>query len=213
MLLLHDLQLRGRHVQPLLFLAAIFCLPVKSEFLPGGCHDAHLNITRARGEQWMLPNCGGFATCRFGPSGTAYISTVSCPVAPCRRLDDGDPSAPFPRCCPRLSCPGCHPHPEKPGQSAGPVSSWTDDHCILHQCLLGPSGELQRYERACEPLGLPPSLDCEVVEQDMSRGGYPLCCAHYRCPGLCRSGDTWRPRAVREDSCGHQPEESTGWWD
>ena len=210
MSVLQSLQLRGRHVQqprplllPLLF--TLLWLPAQSE--SRGCHDAALNIRRAIGEQWLLPNCGGAAICR-----RSYIITYPCPETyGCRRLDEGDPSATFPRCCPRLDCPFCY--SEQLDRYFGPSSRWTEGNCVEHRCKVGPSGSLERHENTCEPLGPPPSLDCEVVGQDMSRGEYPLCCAYYRCPGLCRSGDTWRPvKAVRGDSCdGAAPDSPASW--
>ena len=210
------LRLRGRHVRhlrppllSLLVVSTLLWLPVKSEDHSVGCHDADLNITRAAGEQWLLPNCGGLATCRgYFYSSSIYIA--KCPETHCQRLDDGDPTATFPRCCPRLSCPFCY--SEQLDRHFLPGNTWTESPCVQHRCVHGPSGTLQRHVDTCEPLGPPPSLDCELVEQDVTRGEYPLCCAHYRCLGLCRSGDTWRSvTAVREDSCDKPRDASTSW--
>ena len=198
------LQLTGRHV--LLLVTA--CL------LPGasaeGCHDSALNVTRAHGEQWLLPDCGGVAHCRHG---STYL--YSCPPPNnCRWAADGDASAAFPRCCPRYACSDCY--SEQLDREFGPGSHWTERPCVRRSCRLDYRGAPVLETDGCEELGPPPSLDCEVVLQDMSRGEFPLCCAHYRCPGLCRSGDRWVPVAgPRGDAC-REPADPTrsdsDWW-
>ena len=198
-----SLQLRQRRVLPLVLMLVLvlvlgYVSPASGE--DPGCFDRERGVTRATGEQWLLPDCGGVATC--GWSGSVY--TFSCPELPgCRRVSDGNSSAVFPRCCPKYECDGCR--SEQLGRSFGPGDVWTEKPCVRASCRLSPAGGLHFYRETCKPLdlGLPPSFDCELVEQDAERGEYPLCCAHYRCPGLCRAGGEWVPSAglERADSC------------
>ncbi|KAF0308773.1 hypothetical protein FJT64_020038 [Amphibalanus amphitrite] len=204
---LQPLRLAGRHVLLLVCLVSVLARLVSATFefdsirIPSddaGCYDADRNISRASGEQWLLADCGGVAHC-----GGGYIVRSSCPEpAECRRIDDGDATATFPRCCPRLACDLCH--SEQLGRQFSLGSHWTESPCVKKSCQLSGSDMVDVRVEMCEPLGPPPSLDCEVMLQDESRGEFPLCCARYRCPGLCRSGGRWVSVGHRGDSC-HEP--------
>ncbi|KAF0299322.1 hypothetical protein FJT64_027894 [Amphibalanus amphitrite] len=193
------LRLAGRHV---LLLACLVSARIGS-LAAQGCYDADRNISRAHGEQWLVADCGGVAHCRYG---STYL--FSCPMAAeCRRISDGDATATFPRCCPRFACDACY--SEQLGRQFSGGSHWTESPCVKKSCQLGLSGTIYVEDETCEPLGPPPSLDCEVMLQDESRGEFPLCCAHYRCPGLCRSGGRWVSAGHRGDSC-HEHSEQAG---
>ena len=168
-------------------LSALCWLSLHAASPEEGCFDPELDTTRHIGEQWLLPDCGGVAWC------TEYsgIRRMGCPASSeCRRRSEGDPTAAYPSCCPRLACDACY--SERLGRHFGPGETWTEAGCVQSQCRFGPAGTpFVARKRKCE---LPefPSLDCELVVPE-DGGDFPECCAYYRCPGLCYSEGQWRP--------------------
>ncbi|KAF0297871.1 MFS-type transporter SLC18B1 [Amphibalanus amphitrite] len=187
----------GRRVGILLCLALLleFCLgPVLAQFSEG-CFSYELNVTLSEGEQRMLPGCGGMITCS-DQYGLQVDRCADAETNACHRQEPpAAPSAPFPLCCPRLTCQQCY-SPEHE-RYFGPGEQWTGPNCVLHHCRVSPSGIVDVVRRTCSRPGPPPAHpDCVLMGQDMVRGEHPLCCAHYRCPDHCLLNGEWSPKEL-----------------
>ena len=172
----------------LLLLSALCWQPLLAQY-PGStssCFSHELNITLEEGEQVILPSCGGLVGCPNRRYGLQYLRCPRTSSNACKRLEPSlaGSDAPFPRCCPRITCEECY--SARHDRYFGGGESWTEGNCMRHTCDVLPSGMVDVVREACPWPGPPPPFDgCELVGQDLTRGEFPLCCAHYRCPGRC----------------------------
>ena len=168
-----------------LLLSALCWGPLRAQiYAETDCFSPELNRTLSEGEQALLPDCGGLVTC------TEYygLQHDRCPDYrrnACKRQEPSPAGAdaPFPLCCPRLTCEHCY--SARHGRHFGPGETWTESHCVRHTCRVSPGYSVLLREVCLRPGPPPPYEGCQLVGQDVSRGEHPHCCAHYRCPGHC----------------------------
>ncbi|XP_043204885.1 extracellular matrix organizing protein FRAS1-like [Amphibalanus amphitrite] len=169
---------------------------------PDQCYSDRLKKIFNNNQTWTEPSCGRFR-CHNGRT-----EVTSCPDLTigrgCVKLD-GSPDAPYPACCPTVSCPRTDQcHSDRLGKTYDSGQTWTEPPCVGFTCANGTSNQ-----RDCPAVRVTPGC---VKESGTTGAQFPSCCPKVTCrsAGQCYSaslrktfndGDTWTEHPCASYTC------------